>query len=157
MKLEHLAEPRLIFANGNHICPRRGISQYGVFDKTLRNRRSEINIGGVGTARCIEFLSAWLEKCSSSIDGPETAKQPNLRPAFSGFNLESGYAAKFNFDSGLARSILKSDIDDLLKIINQKERIEKAIELYYENVKFLAQNRHVDVIVCVVPDIYTNQ
>jgi hypothetical protein len=152
MKLEHLAEPKLIFANGNHICPRRGISQYGVFDKTLRSRRSEINIGGVGTARCIEFLSAWLEKCSSSIAALETAKQPNLRPAFNGFNLESGYAAKFNFDSGLARSILKSDIDDLLKIINQKERIEKAIELYYENVKFLAQNRHVDVIVCVIPD-----
>jgi len=152
MKLEYLAEPRLVFANGEHICPRRGISQYGVFDKTIKNRRSEINIGGVGTARCIDLLSAWLEKCSSGIAGLEGANQPNLRAAFSGFNLASGFAAVFNFDSGLARLILKSDIDDLLKIINRKERIEKAIELYYENIKFLAQNRHVDVIVCLIPE-----
>ena len=27
-----------------------------------------------------------------------------------------------------------------------------AIDLYYENIKFLAQNRHVDVIVCVIPE-----
>lgn len=152
MKLEHIAEPRLVFANGEHICPRRGISEYGVFDKTLKNRRTEINIGGVGTAKCIDLLSAWLDKCSSSIAGLEGAAQPNLRMPFSGFNPTSGFASAFNFNSGLARPLLKSDIDELLKIINRKERIEKAIELYYENVKFLAQNRPVDVIVCVIPE-----
>jgi hypothetical protein len=152
MKLEYLAEPKLVFANGEHICPRKGISHYGVFDKTLKNRRSEINLGGVGTARCINLLSAWLDKCSSNIAAVENPKQPNLKLAFSGFNYESGFASTFNFDSGLSRQILKSDIDDLLKIINQKERIEKAIELYFENIKFLAQNRHVDVVVCVIPD-----
>lgn len=152
MKLEHIAEPRLVFANGEHICPRRGISAYGVYDKTLKNRRAEINIGGIGTTKCIDLLSAWLDKCSSNIAGLEGAAQPNLRLSFNGFNSTSGFAAEFNFNSGLARSLLKSDIDDLLKIINRKERIEKAIKLYYENVKFLAQNRPVDVIVCVIPD-----
>jgi hypothetical protein len=34
-------------------------------------------------------------------------------------------------------------------------RLDMAIDLYYENIKFLAQNRHVDVIVCVIPeDLY---
>lgn len=152
MKLEHINEPRLVFANGEHICPRRGISEFGVFDKTLKNRRTEIHIGGVGTAKCIDLLSAWMDKCSSSIAGLEGAIQPNLRLPFNGFNPTSGFASAFNFNSDLARSLLKTDIDDLLKISNQKERIEKAIELYYENVKFLAQNRPVDVIVCVIPD-----
>ena len=31
-------------------------------------------------------------------------------------------------------------------------RVLRAVEHYYEHVKFLAQNRHVDVIVCVIPE-----
>lgn len=37
MKLEFIEEPRLIFARGEHICPRRGISAYGVFDQTQQS------------------------------------------------------------------------------------------------------------------------
>ena len=31
-------------------------------------------------------------------------------------------------------------------------RVLRAVEHYYEHVKFLAQNRHVDVVVCVIPE-----
>ena len=51
MKVEHLIEPRLLFANGTHICPRRGIAEYGVFDRVQATRRSEIYIGAVGTSK----------------------------------------------------------------------------------------------------------
>ena len=30
--------------------------------------------------------------------------------------------------------------------------MEKAVELYYEQIRFLAENRSVDVIVCVMPN-----
>ena len=49
MKIEHLSEPRLVFGGGNeHICPRKGIATYGVFDRDNTSRRQIINIGGVG-------------------------------------------------------------------------------------------------------------
>ncbi|MFC6738813.1 argonaute/piwi family protein [Methylobacterium tardum] len=32
------------------------------------------------------------------------------------------------------------------------DRIERAVELYYEQIRFLAENRAVDVIVCVMPN-----
>jgi hypothetical protein len=151
MKLEHLNEPRLLFADGEHICPRKGIATYGVFDKTQSVRRSDIIVGAVGTTNCVESFEKWLVKCESEIRPPEDARQPNLRVPFCGFNLSSGFGAKFTFNQDLARSIRKSEIDDLLKIQNRRERVEKAIALYYENIKFLAQNRPVDVIICIIP------
>lgn len=42
-------------------------------------------------------------------------------------------------------------IKEIIDIGDRTERIRKAIDCYYENIKFLAQNRHVDVIVCVIP------
>lgn len=152
MKLNHLNEPRLLFAEGEHICPRRGISAYGVFDKTMSIRRADIILGGVGTTNCMEALSRWLERCRSEIGSPANARQPNLFVPFCGFNLESGFGAQFVFGGELARSIKKGDIDEILKIQDRIERINKAIEIYYENIKFLAQNRPVDVIICVIPD-----
>ena len=39
-----------------------------------------------------------------------------------------------------------------MAIKNRARRVQAAIDSYYENIKFLAQNRHVDVIVCVIPE-----
>ena len=35
MKLVHVNEPRLEFFEGSHVCPRRGIAAYGVYDKAM--------------------------------------------------------------------------------------------------------------------------
>jgi hypothetical protein len=61
MKLESLKEPRLTFANGEHICPRRGIAAYGVYDRSRKTRRETINVGAVSTNECLEGLSRWLD------------------------------------------------------------------------------------------------
>jgi len=152
MKLEFLKEPRLIFANGEHICPRRGITAYGVFDQTQETRRGEIYVGGVGSSECMEMLGSWLGRCKAGIDAPEGARQENLKLRFCGFNKESGFGADLRFSSDLSRPLKNSDIAKVIAISSRKERIEAAIELYFENIKFLAQNRHVDVIICVMPE-----
>jgi hypothetical protein len=152
MKLEFLSEPRLIFANGEHICPRRGISAYGVFDQTQETRRGEIYVGGVGSSECMEMLGNWLDRCRAGIDSPKDAKQENLKLPFCGFSQEGGYGADIRFSSELARPLKNSDIAEVIAIKSGVERIQAAIDLYYENIKFLAQNRHVDVIVCVMPE-----
>ena len=152
MNVEHLLEPRLLFANGTHICPRRGIGEYGVFDQTQATRRREIYIGGVGTSNCIGLLDAWLNRCGAVIAAASDVKQENLRLPFCGFNSKSGFGAEMKFSSDLSRTIKNSEIETILDIKNRTERVFHAVEHYYEHIKFLAQNRHVDVIVCVIPE-----
>lgn len=151
MKLAYINEPRLEFADGTHICPRRGISAYGVYDKHSLTRRSRIHLGAIGTADDLEALSALLERMKSPIQGALADHKGNLFPDFCGFNTETGFHAELVFNQDLGRQLRKQDLEKIGKIQNRAERIEAAIELYYEEVKFLAQNRPVDVIICVLP------
>lgn len=68
MNIEFLPEPRLEFARGEHVCPRRGIATYGVYDSNRKTRRDTINVGAVGTAECLEGLSKWLGYCAAGIE-----------------------------------------------------------------------------------------
>lgn len=153
MKIEYLPEPRLLFAKGAHICPRRGIAEYGVYDKVREARRNAIFVGGIGTSNCIELLSKWIERCRGVITVSSDVKQANLRLSFCGFNAGSGFGADIIFSSDLSRTLKNSEVKDILAIQDRTECVNKAIEYYYENIKFLAQNRHVDVIVCVIPEL----
>lgn len=152
MKMEHLPEPKLLFAKGTHICPRRGIAEYGVFDQALETRRDAIFVGGVGTSNCMELLAKWVERCRGGIAAALDVMQENLRLPFCGFNRDNGFGADINFPSDLSRALKNSDVKDILAINDRTARVLKAIDYYYENIKFLAQNRHVDVIVCVIPE-----
>ncbi|MEZ5573100.1 MAG: hypothetical protein R3E64_13890 [Halioglobus sp.] len=71
---------------------------------------------------------------------------------FCGFNTGSGFGADIKFSGDLSRTLKNSEVKEILAIKNRKERVQKAIDYYYENIKFLAQNRHVDVIVCVISE-----
>lgn len=152
MRIEHLSEPRLLFAKGTHICPRRGIAEYGVFDRMQENRRNAIFVGGVGTSNCIDLLGKWIERCRGVIAVSSDVKQENLRVPFCGFNAGSGFGADIKFSNHLSRTLKNSELKEILSINNRTQRVQKAIEYYYENIKFLSQNRHVDVIVCVIPE-----
>lgn len=153
MNIEFINEPRLVFADGEHICPRRGIATYGVYDKNVSSKRDQINVGGIGTPSCLENLDNWLSRCASPIDAPLNSNQPNLFAPFCGMNTSNGFFAAFNFERTLSRPLRNMDIAEIIKIKARKERIKSALNLYYDQAKFLAQNRHVDVIVCVVPEV----
>lgn len=152
MNIEHLNEPRLLFANGTHICPRRGISEYGVFDQAQTTRRHELYVGGIGTSNCVDLLAKWIERCHGVIAAASDVKQENLRLPFCGFNKNSGFGTELTFSTDLSRTLKNSEIREIIGIKDRTERVLKAIDCYYENIKFLAQNRHVDVIVCVIPE-----
>ncbi len=151
MKLEHLKEPRLEFAQGEHVCPRRGIAAYGVYDARRKTRRDTINIGAVGTNECLEGLFNWFSYCSAGIEAPDDARHPNLTLAFPGIRKERAFAADLVHGEELSRTLKDSDIKTILAIEDRHSRVETALALYGEEVKFLAQNRQVDVIVCVIP------
>ncbi|MBL8204472.1 MAG: hypothetical protein JNM09_09600 [Blastocatellia bacterium] len=157
MKFHFLEEPELEFGEDTHICPRAGITNYGVYDLKLSDRREKIFVGAVGTNDTLEKLNAWLDNCSGYISAKPDAAQPNLFPAFCGFNSETGFRAQFVQDSRIARALRNADIEKTLSIEDWNLRVENAVTLYYEQIKFLAQNRTVDVIVCIIPDVLYDQ
>ncbi|MCC7256727.1 MAG: hypothetical protein IT467_12435 [Dokdonella sp.] len=86
------------------------------------------------------------------VEAPADARQKNLFPSFCGFNLGSGFSAEFVSATELTRPLKKSEIDRVIGISSFQDRVAQAIEMYYDEVKFLIQNRPVDVVVCVIPD-----
>ena len=150
MKLVHVNEPRLEFFSGAHVCPRRGIAAYGVYDRSSLTRRTRILLGAIGTSKDLEDLSNLFERMKSSIKGVEDDRKDNLFPDFCGFNEGVGFHAELAFNQDLGRPLRQLDIEKITKIKDRSRRIEEAINLYYDEIKFLAQNRPVDVIVCVL-------
>jgi len=151
MKLHFIQEPLLEFGQGKHICPKAGISHYGVYDTKFDARRERILVGAVGTSDALTRLTVWLEKCSCPIPPPTDSKQPNLFFGFCGFNLESGFKANLVLKEEITRPLKNSDINKICKINDWNDRVNEAVDMYYQQVKFLAQNRVVDLIVCVIP------
>lgn len=116
MKLENIEEPRLRFLSGEHICPRRGITAYGAFDRSMGTRRTDVIVGSVGSATCNEALDRWVTRCASEIPGMADARQPNLRVSFPGMNLGHGFDATLKFSQDLARTIKKSEVEEIIAI-----------------------------------------
>ena len=88
-------------------------------------------------------------KCTDYIPGKENAKQPRLFPAFCGFNPDVGFKASLVDEDEITRVINNSDTRSALKMKNGPDQVDAAVDLYYPNIKFLAQHRAVDVIVTV--------
>lgn len=153
MNIDHIEEPRLVFgSDALHVCPRRGIAVYGVYDKDASTRAEEIRVGAVGTSVGLQRLDAWLVRCRSSIDAPADTRQPNLFPSFPGFKEDAGFYSRITFGATLCRTLRNSDIEAVRNMPVRYERVNEAVELYYEEIQFLAQNRPVDVVVCVIPE-----
>ena len=150
MKLTTLSEPLLEFGTGTHICPRTGIEHMGVYDQRDELRRTELRIGVVGRGEGIDLLDDWLERCRNGIERKKESPLLNLFRGFGGINQTYGFLTRLINSPQYTRTIKKSDISGILKLTSRAERVEQAVELYYEQIRFLAENRSVDVIVCVM-------
>lgn len=152
MKLTTLAEPLLEFGTGTHICPRTGIEHMGVYDQRDELRRTELRIGVVGRGEGIDLLDEWLEKCRDGIERKTESNLQNLFRGFGGINQNYGFLTRLINSPQYTRTLKKSEISAVVKLASRAERVERAVELYYEQIRFLAENRSVDVIVCVLPN-----
>lgn len=110
-------------------------------------------VGAVGIDENLELLAKWLDRCTQTIPAKEGNKQPNLFLPFNGFNPNSGFRCEMVFDDSLCRKLTNSDIRKITKSKSSlSDRIDAAVLLYLDHVKFLAMHRNVDVIMCVIPD-----
>ncbi|MCG0408513.1 hypothetical protein [Pseudomonas aeruginosa] len=105
MKLVHVNEPRLEFFEGSHVCPRRGIAAYGVYDKGSLTRRTRILIGAIGTSKDLEDFSSLIERMKSPISADVDEHKGNLFPDFCGFNERVGFHAELAFNQDLGRPL----------------------------------------------------
>ncbi len=152
MKLSIIKEPLLEFGTGQHICPRAGIAYRSVYDVKMKARRERILIAGIGTSEGLAELSKWLRACRDTIPPKADSKQPRLFPGFCGFRPDIGFHCDFQHEEEIVRSINNSEVKALLKVDDWNRQVEEAVDLYYRHAKFLAQNRVIDVIVCVLPE-----
>lgn len=147
MKIDFIREPELEFGvGGRHIDIRFGIMSYGPLDRAERVGPREIRVGIVGTNEGVEKLEEWLERCCKGLPGKQS-KQPNLFPRFPGFSADSCFNSDLIIDARLERRLTVKEIEKL----DSGKIIEEATEMYLREVKNLAENRSVDVILCAVP------
>jgi hypothetical protein len=151
MRISILDEPELEFASaGRHIDPRFGIVDYGPADAGSATAPSEIRVGLVGTARDIEGVHNWFERCRTEI-ARKPSHQPHLFPAFPGFNEDAAFRSKLVFDDRLERTISQRDIE-IATSAPTRLAVEKTVELYRKEIDALADERRCDVVVCARPD-----
>ncbi|MGH9891723.1 MAG: argonaute/piwi family protein, partial [bacterium] len=151
MRISILDEPELEFASaGRHVDPRFGIVDYGPTDAGAPTAPSEIRVGIVGTARDIDGLRGWFERCRSEI-GRKPSHQPHLFPAFPGFNEDAAFRSTLVFDDRLEHTISQRDIE-IAASAPTRQAVEKTVELYRREIDALADERRCDVVVCARPD-----
>lgn len=151
MKVEVLPEPELEFGGGQrHVDIRFGLMNYGPLDFDSTMAPKQIRLGIVGTSETIEGLLTWLDRIKAGI-ASKPSKRPNLFPRFPGFGPETHLPAEVILDSRLHRTILQGHIDTLCRGPRTNQGVIEAVQLYMEELEYLAQKTPADVLVCALP------
>ncbi|WP_263789927.1 argonaute/piwi family protein [Salinibacter sp.] len=150
MRLYHLDEPRLQFAEDTHVCPRAGITQYGVYDSLQEDRSGVLKVGAVGTGSTLDTLDEWMDRCRGGIAAP-TTEQPRMSPRFPGFSETTGFRTDLVYDESTKQRVPKVKVDKAMRYESLNDRVAALGDLYLDAIEHLASFRSVDVIVCVLP------
>ncbi|WP_088892392.1 argonaute/piwi family protein [Leptolyngbya ohadii] len=152
MKIDFLQEPELEFGDsGRHIDIRFGMMQHKPLDYDSNDAPKKIQLGLVGTAETIEGLEAWLEKCRQGIE-PKQSKQPYLFPEFPGFGEDDNLPMTISFDTRRNGTISSKEIEKLLKCDDRNTLIQKTVELFIEEFRYIDEKTSPDVLICALPE-----
>jgi hypothetical protein len=151
MKISILQEPELEFFNGSHIDTKFGLMNFGPLDKDSPQCPREIKIGVVGTNDTVQSLGEWIKKCEDGILGKLETQKPNLYPPFPGFGEKKQLQTRLIYDPTLMRIISKSEIQNISMKDTKREKIDEAVSLFFENAKYLTQNKNIDIVIFAPP------
>ena len=150
MQLSFLGEPELEFGSGKHIDIRFGLRDYGPLDVSSSLAPKTIVAGLVGTPETTEGVSQWLLKCQGGI-AAKSSKQPRLFPEFPSMDGLTAFRCKVVVDSSRTRSINRSALAQLEQLAGNIERVERAVQLFMEELNLLCENAQPQVIICAPP------
>lgn len=158
MNSSFLEEPELNFGTGRHIDIRFGIMNHGPLDFDSKVAPHQINLGVIGSTESVEGVRLWLDRCRKEIpakknkENPDKpSNQPNLFPRFPGYAPETGFRSSILMEDNLCRDLQKRAIVEVAGVPSRTERIERSVDLFMEEIRYLAQNTPAKVIVCAVP------
>jgi len=153
MKFSLLNEPNLEFANSNtSLCPKDGIRRLTPYDMGLVRPQS-VKLGVIGRSDSVDPILEWIEKGRHFIEAKKS-KQVKLFPSFMGFQTDNGFCSTIEFDDSYIRKIKNTEFDEIYKAESEHAIIERAVDLYLADIKFLAKNKDPDVILVVVPETF---
>ncbi|KYG73611.1 hypothetical protein AWW68_13045 [Roseivirga spongicola] len=153
MEFRHIKEPLLEFGEGLSVCPKDGIATKGTYDRN-QVRPVQIKLGVVGKEESVEKVLNWLINSKDYIPGKESKREkPKLFPAFPGFNSQTAFKSEIIYDETYIRNLNNSEFDKIKENSDSVESLISAtIDLYLNEIKFLAKNKVADVIICVLPE-----
>src|SRR3984957_20953121 len=158
MNISFLEEPNLEFGAGRPVDIRFGIMNYGPLDFESPLAPKQINLGIVGTTESIDGVRQWLDKCRAGIPGKPNKeepgkpnKQPNLFARFPGFNPDTGFRSALVMEDSLCRNLLKNSLVGISNLRDRNERVRRSVDLFMEDIRYIAQNTAAPVIICAVP------
>lgn len=144
-----LQEPELIFGKGNHVDPKTGINLYGPYDLN-QLRPKQIRVGFVGRQDSIRLATSWVNNGKNRVESKQTASGSYYEP-FPGFNSEVGFYTEIEYDESMCRAIKPEEIEVAVnEALNQVECIDFLSSLFIREIKYLALNKKVDVIICCI-------
>lgn len=141
-------EPSLAFANGHeHIDPKVGIPLYGPASLGSSRHKNEVHVGFIGTGEGMEKAMRFYGACSEGLDGDEQHEP------FPGCKADRGYRCDLRMDDSFNEKITQSDLSELLKIREARQRFATTLDLLIEKLRLLTQEHDhpLDYIVVVVP------
>lgn len=150
MKIDFLSEPELEFGVGRHIDIRFGIANYGPHDLGEDLAPRAIRVGMVGTSEHLELARDFLERCRTEIPGAPS-RQPNLRPAFPGFQSETAFHSTLIFDDRLIRTIPRRQFAELRRVKNANNCVRESVAMVVREFEYLHRNFAPAVLIFAVP------
>jgi hypothetical protein len=145
---EWFEEPQLTFAGGHEsVDPKVGIPLYGPASLGSSRHKSEVHVGFIGTGEGIERAMRFYAACCDGVDGDDEHEP------FPGCKSDRGYRCNLRVDDAFNEKITQTELTDLLKIRDSRQRFTLAVDLLVEKLRLVTQEHDhpIDYIVIVVP------
>lgn len=158
MKAAFLEEPELEFGAGRHVDIRFGIMNYGPLDFDQPTAPKQINVGLIGSNESVEGVRLWLERCRAEISAKSSKTSPdqpnklyNLFTRFPGFSLDGSFRSELILHDTFCRQFSNDNLEEICRLPERNERVTRTVDLFMEEIRYLAQYRDSKVILCAVP------
>lgn len=151
-KTDYLKENNLVFGDMREEKDQRiGLERFGPFRyPSEKGPLGSIKLGIIGNKQTIEKSKDLIEFIADPIDSPKENKW--LFPPFPGISKNTKFDCNIEISNSWQETILQSDINKILKIIDVNERIGAAVNLYLTKIENLAKDDNPpDVVLCSLP------
>ena len=150
MRAHVLPEPELEFGGASrHIDPRFGISTFGPSDLGASEQPKAMRLGLVGSDQDVEALKAWLERCRDEIPAKDE-RYPHLFPTFPGCDVDRGLCSAVVFSDRATNTVSPTALREIERA-SGRAALDRAVEVYCEEVRAVAESNRVDVVVLARP------